>query len=158
MLRSKNIVTALLTAALVAALSPAAAWAQQAYPSRTITLVVPFPAGGPTDIIARIVATSLQQALGQNVIVDNRAGGGGNIGIAYVGRANPDGYTLRFTSTAIAVNPGLFANLPYDPLKDFAPISEIVNAPNVLFVRPDSGINSIAELVAKAKAEPNKLN
>jgi tripartite-type tricarboxylate transporter receptor subunit TctC len=158
MLRSKNIVTALLTAALVAALSPAAAWAQQAYPSRTITLVVPFPAGGPTDIIARIVATSLQQALGQNVIVDNRAGGGGNIGIAYVGRANPDGYTLLFTSTAIAVNPGLFANLPYDPLKDFAPISEIVNAPNVLFVRPDSGINSIAELVAKAKAEPNKLN
>jgi tripartite-type tricarboxylate transporter receptor subunit TctC len=158
MLRSKNIVTALLTAALVAALSPAAAWAQQAYPSRTITLVVPFPAGGPTDIIARIVATSLQQALGQNVIVDNRAGGGGNLGIAYVARANPDGYTLLFTSTAIAVNPGLFANLPYDPLKDFAPISEIVNAPNVLFVRPDSGINSIAELVAKAKAEPNKLN
>jgi tripartite-type tricarboxylate transporter receptor subunit TctC len=158
MLRSKNIVTSLLTSALVAALSPAAAWAQQSYPSRTITLVVPFPAGGPTDIIARIVATSLQQALGQNVIVDNRAGGGGNIGIAYVGRANPDGYTLLFTSTAIAVNPGLFANLPYDPLKDFAPISEIVNAPNVLFVRPDSGINSIAELVAKAKAEPNKLN
>jgi tripartite-type tricarboxylate transporter receptor subunit TctC len=158
MFRSKNIVIALLAAALVAALSPAAAWAQQAYPSRTITLVVPFPAGGPTDIIARIVAISLQQALGQNVIVDNRAGGGGNIGIAYVARANPDGYTLLFTSTAIAVNPGLFANLPYDPIKDFTPISEIVNAPNVLFVRPDSGITSIADLVAKAKAEPNKLN
>ena len=130
----------------------------QNYPTRPITLVVPFPAGGPTDIIARIVATSLQQALHQNVIIDNRVGGGGNIGIAYVARANPDGHTLLFTSTAIAVNPGLFANLPYDPIKDFTPISEIVNAPNVLFVRPDSGITSIADLVAKAKAEPNKLN
>jgi tripartite-type tricarboxylate transporter receptor subunit TctC len=158
MFRSKNIITALLAATLVATLLPTAAWAQQAYPSRTITLVVPFPAGGPTDIIARIVATSLQQALHQNVIIDNRVGGGGNIGIAYVARANPDGHTLLFTSTAIAVNPGLFANLPYDPIKDFTPISEIVNAPNVLFVRPDSGIASIADLVAKAKAEPNKLN
>ena len=92
------------------------------------------------------------------MIIDNRAGAGGNLGIAYVARANPDGYTLLFTSTAIAVNPGLFANLPYDPIKDFAPISELVNAPNVLFVRPDSGINSIADLVAKAKAEPDKFN
>jgi tripartite-type tricarboxylate transporter receptor subunit TctC len=92
------------------------------------------------------------------VIIDNRAGGGGNLGIAYVARANPDGYTLLFTSTAIAVNPALFANLPYDPIKDFAPIAELVNAPNVLFVRPDSGINSIADLVAKAKAEPNTMN
>ena len=117
-----------------------------------------FRAGGPTDIIARIVASTLQQSLGQNVIIDNRGGAGGNIGIAYVARANPDGYTLLFTSTAIAVNPGLFANLPYDPIKDFAPISELVNAPNVLFVRPDSGINSIADLVARAKAEPNTFN
>ena len=73
-------------------------------------------------------------------IIDNRAGAGGNLGIAYVARAKPDGYTLLFTSTAIAVNPALFANLPYDPIKDFAPISELVNAPNVLFVRPDSGM------------------
>jgi len=143
---------------LVACVGLGAARAQPAYPTRTITLIVPFAAGGPTDIIARIVATSLQQSLGQSVIVDNRAGGGGNPGMALVARANPDGYTLLFTSTAIAVNPGLFANLPYDPIKDFAPISEIVNAPNVLFVRPDSGINSIAELVAKAKAEPEKFN
>jgi tripartite-type tricarboxylate transporter receptor subunit TctC len=132
--------------------------AQAPYPSRTIMMVVPFPAGGPTDIIARILASTLQQSLGQNVIIDNRVGAGGNLGIAYVARANPDGYTLLFTSTAIAVNPGLFANLPYDPIKDFAPISELVNAPNVLFVRPDSGMNSIADLVAKAKAEPNTLN
>jgi tripartite-type tricarboxylate transporter receptor subunit TctC len=149
---------AALSAALIAALTPEIVGAQARYPSRTVTLVVPFPAGGPTDIIARIVASALQQSLNQNVIVDNRTGAGGNPGMAHVARANPDGYTLLFTSTAIAVNPGLHANLPYDPLKDFTPISEIVNAPNVIFVRPDSGIGSIAELVAKAKAEPDKLN
>ena len=115
------------------------------------------PAGRPTSSRASSRARC-QQSLGQNVIIDNRVGAGGNLGIGYVARANPDGHTLLFTSTAIAVNPGLFANLPYDPIKDFAPISELVNAPNVLFVRPDSGINSIADLVAKAKAEPNTFN
>ncbi len=149
---------ALLPALIAAVLAPPPLAAAADYPARTITMVVPFPAGGPTDIIARILAGALQQSLGQSVIIDNRVGGGGNLGIAYVARANPDGYMLLFTSTAIAVNPGLFANLPYDPIKDFAPISELVNAPNVLFVRPDSGINSIAELVAKAKAEPNTMN
>jgi tripartite-type tricarboxylate transporter receptor subunit TctC len=139
-------------------MSSSGAHAQANYPTRTITLIVPFAAGGPTDIIARIIAQSLSQSLGQSVIVDNRPGGGGNLGIAMVARANPDGHTLLLTSTAIAVNPGLFTNLPYDPLKDFAPISELVNAPNVLFVRPDSGITSIADLVAKAKAEPGKYN
>ena len=119
---------------------------------------MPFAAGGPTDIIARILAQSLSQSLGQSVIVDNRPGGGGNPGMALVARAIPDGHTLLLTSTAIAVNPGLFENLPYDPIKDFAPISELVNAPNVLFVKPDSGITSIADLIAKAKAEPTKYN
>jgi len=146
-------------AALVAAFGAAPASAQLAnYPTRTITLVVPFAAGGPTDIIARIISTALAQALNANVIVDNRAGGGGNIGIAYVARSAPDGHTLLLTSTAIAVNPGLFENLPYDPFKDFAPISELVNAPNVIYVRPDSGITSIADLVAKVKADPDKFN
>jgi tripartite-type tricarboxylate transporter receptor subunit TctC len=132
--------------------------ARAAYPERPIILIVPFAAGGPTDIIARILATTMSKSLGQNVIVNNRAGAGGNIGIAMVARANPDGYTLLLTSTAIAVNPGLFTNLPYDPVKDFTPISELVNAPNVLFVRPESGITSIADLVAKAKAEPDRYN
>jgi tripartite-type tricarboxylate transporter receptor subunit TctC len=151
------IAAALLAALLGPATFPATAQPSN-YPTRTIVLVVPFAAGGPTDIIARIVAASLQQSLNQNVIVDNRVGAGGNPGMAYVARANPDGYTLLFTSTAIAVNPGLHANLPYDPIKDFAPISEVVNAPNVLFVRPDSGINTIADLIARAKAEPDKFN
>ena len=154
--RSAFMALAITLTALGLTLVPAAA--QSNYPSRTITVVVPFPAGGPNDIIARIVVSALQQSLKQNVIIDNRGGGGGNLGIAHVARAAPDGYTLLFTSTAIAVNPGLFSNLPYDPVKDFAPISEIVSAPNVLFVRPDSGIHSIAALIAKAKAEPDKLN
>jgi tripartite-type tricarboxylate transporter receptor subunit TctC len=150
----------MLAAAAVALLlaAPARAPAQTNYPTRPITLIVPFAAGGPTDIIARILAQALTQTLGQSVIVDNRQGAGGNIGIALVARANPDGHTLLLTSTAIAVNPALFQNLPYDPIKDFAPISELVNAPNVLFVRPESGITSIADLVAKAKAEPDKFN
>ena len=154
MLRRHCIVAALIAALAALSLAPARA----AWPERPIVLIVPFAAGGPTDIIARILATTMSKSLGQNVIVDNRAGAGGNIGIGMVARANPDGYTLLLTSTAIAVNPGLFPNLPYDPIKDFAPISELVNAPNVLYTRPDSGITSIADLIAKAKAEPDKFN
>jgi tripartite-type tricarboxylate transporter receptor subunit TctC len=141
-------------ASLAAALCLRPRMAQAAYPDRPITLVVPFAPGGPTDIIARILAQALSQALGQNVVVDNRGGAAGNIGMGQAARAAPDGHTLLLTSTAIAVNPALFKNLPYDPFKDFVPISELVNAPNVLVVRPDAGINSIAELVARANAEP----
>ena len=153
----RNTCAALAALAALFGATPASAQIPN-YPNRTITLVVPFAAGGPTDIIARIISTALAQALNANVIVDNRAGGGGNIGIAYVARSAPDGHTLLLTSTAIAVNPGLFENLPYDPFKDFVPISELVNAPNVIYVRPDSGITSIADLVAKVKADPDKFN
>jgi tripartite-type tricarboxylate transporter receptor subunit TctC len=132
--------------------------AEAAFPDRPISLVVPFAPGGPTDIIARILSIAFSQSLGQQVIVDNRGGAAGNIGMGQVARATPDGYTLLLTSTAIAVNPALFKSLPYDPIKDFAPISELVNAPNVLVVRPDSGINTIADLVAQAKANPQKFN
>jgi tripartite-type tricarboxylate transporter receptor subunit TctC len=147
-------------AVLLAAAAPlvVAAPAHAAYPERVITLIVPFAAGGPTDIIARIVALAFQKSLGQSVIVDNRGGGGGNPGMAIAARATPDGYTLLLTSTAIAVNPALYNNLPYDPLKDFVPICELVNAPNVLFVRSDSDIKSIADLIARAKAAPGALN
>jgi tripartite-type tricarboxylate transporter receptor subunit TctC len=140
------------------ALPLASAASHAAYPERAITLIVPFAAGGPTDIIARIVALGLQTSLGQSVIVDNRGGGGGNPGMGIATRAPRDGYTLLLTSTAIAVNPALYHNLPYDPLKDFAPICELVNAPNVLFVRADSGIRSVADLIVRAKAAPGALN
>ena len=132
--------------------------AQAAWPERPITLIIPFAPGGPPDIIARILQTTLGQALGQQLIIDNRAGAAGNIAMGQVARAKADGYTLMLTTTAIAVNPALFKNLPYDSFRDFAPISELVNAPNVLVVHPNSGINSIAELVAQVKANPTKFN
>src|SRR5262252_5195028 len=150
--------TAFIAMVAAVALPLAPGSARAAYPERTITLIVPFPAGGPTDIIARIVSTAFQKALGQSVVVDNRGGGGGNPGMAIAARAAPDGYTLLLTSTAIAVNPALYNNLPYDPFRDFAPICELVNAPNVLFVRADSDIRSIADLIARAKAAPGALN
>jgi tripartite-type tricarboxylate transporter receptor subunit TctC len=130
----------------------------QAYPDRPITLIVPFAPGGPTDIIARILAVSLSQSLGQQVIVDNRPGAAGNIGMGVAARVKPDGYTLLLTSTAIAVNPALYKSLPYDPFKDFLPVSELVNAPNVLIVHRDSGIGTLADLIAQAKADPAKFN
>lgn len=132
--------------------------AQAAYPERPVTLIVPFAPGGPTDIIARILGGVLSKKLGQQFVVDNRSGASGNIGLAAVARAKPDGYTLLVTSTAIAVNPALFTKLPYDPIKDFAPISELVNAPNVLIVRADSDIKTVADLIRQAKANPTKFS
>ena len=148
----------LIAALTVSIVLAAAGVSHAAYPERPITLIVPFAAGGPTDIIARIVSTAFQKALGQSVIVDNRGGGGGNPGMAIAARAAPDGYTLLLTSTAIAVNQALYKSLPYDPIKDFVPICELVNAPNVLFVRAESDIKTVADLVARAKAAPGVLN
>jgi tripartite-type tricarboxylate transporter receptor subunit TctC len=132
--------------------------AQSAWPERPITLIVPFAPGGPTDIIARILATSLHMSLGQPLIIDNRAGAAGNTGMGVAAHATPDGYTLLLTSTSIAVNPALFKNLPYDPFRDFVPVSELVNAPNVLIVKSSSTINTLADLVAQAKANPDRFN
>src|ERR1041384_6776373 len=145
---------ALVAATLV--LSPLTARAE--YPDRPVTAIVPFAPGGPADIIGRILSTFMPQTLGQSVVIENRGGAAGNIGMGVAARAKPDGYTLLMTSTAIAVNPALFKNLPYDPFKDFAPISELVNAPNVLVVHPDSGIKTVADLVAQAKANPTRFN
>ena len=154
LVRRTALAAALISASLSFAPHPAAA----AYPDRPITLIVPFAPGGPTDIIARILAIQLAQSLGQQVIVDNRGGASGNIGMGQAARATPDGYTLLLTSTAIAVNPALFKNLPYDPFKDFIPITELVNAPNVLVVRRDSDMKTLADLIAKAKAAPGTFN
>jgi tripartite-type tricarboxylate transporter receptor subunit TctC len=132
--------------------------AANAYPDRPITLIVPFAPGGPTDIIARILADSMSRSLKQAVIVENRPGAAGNIGMGQAARSDPDGYTLLLTSTAIAVNPALYKKLPYDTFKDFVPISELVNSPNVLVVKPDAGINTVADLVARAKAAPGTFN
>jgi tripartite-type tricarboxylate transporter receptor subunit TctC len=128
------------------------------YPDRPIKLIVPFAPGGPTDIMARILGTYLGEALGGTIVVENRPGGGGNIGIGVAAHAEPDGYTLLVTSSAYVVNPGLYAKIPYDPYRDFAAIAELGTSPNVILVDPKLGVNSIADLIARAKADPNELN
>ena len=128
------------------------------YPTRPIKIIVPFAPAGPTDIMARIVAQHLGEAIGGNVIVENRPGAGGNIGIGAAANAEPDGYTLLITSSAYVVNPSLYVKIPYEPYKDFAPVAELGTSPNVILVDPKIGINSIADLIASAKADPNRFN
>jgi tripartite-type tricarboxylate transporter receptor subunit TctC len=128
------------------------------YPDRPIKIIVPFAPAGPTDIMARIVAQNLGAALPGNIIVENRAGAGGNLGIGYTAHADADGYTLLVSSSAYVVNPSLYVSVPYDPYKDFAPIAELGTSPNAILINPKLGINSIAELIARAKAKPDELN
>lgn len=130
----------------------------ESYPGRTIKIIVPFAPAGPTDIMARILSTHLGDIIGASVIVENKPGAGGNIGIGAAAHAEPDGYTLLITSSAYVVNPGLYAKIPYDPYKDFAPIAELGTSPNVVLVDPKLGVNSIADLIARARANPNELN
>ena len=128
------------------------------YPERQITMIVCFPAGGGTDIAARMINTQLGEALGKPVIVENRAGAGGSIGTAAVARAAPDGYTLLVCSSAFVVNPSLYASVAYDPLRDFAPVMVIGASPNVFVLPAQSPLKTMPELLAKAKANPGKLN
>ena len=149
--------TASAAAAAAACALPAPSLAESGYPSRPIRVIVPFAAGGPSDIIARILAEALYQPLGQSVIVENRPGGGANIGIGMAARAEPDGYTLLATTSAIVINPSLYKTIPFDPIKSFAPISDLAISSQLLSVMPGFA-NSLAEFIAKAKAEPGKLN
>jgi tripartite-type tricarboxylate transporter receptor subunit TctC len=133
--------------------------AQEAYPSKPIRFIAPFPPGGTTDVLARIVAQKLTESLGRQVLVENRAGAAGNIGQELAARAAPDGYTLVMaTSGSIAINPNLYANPGYQTLKDLAPIGLISSTPIVLMAHPSAPEQSLAEVVATAKREPGKLN
>jgi tripartite-type tricarboxylate transporter receptor subunit TctC len=143
----------LMLALVLAGLSEARA----AWPERTITIIVPFPAGGPSDLLGRLLAAELAPKLKQNVIVENRIGAVGNIGISAVARAEPDGYTLLAVTNIVLINPSS-SRVSYDPLKDFTPIAYLGAAPNVIITRPASGITGIADLIARAKAAPGKLN
>jgi len=126
------------------------------WPERAITIIVPFAPGGHTDLLARLLAAKLGQRLGQNIVVENRASQGGKFDLSAAGRAASHGYTLLVTSNAALIN-SVMARLLYDPLKDFEPVAYLGAAPNVIVTRPTSGIDSIAGLIAKAKAEPGKL-
>jgi tripartite-type tricarboxylate transporter receptor subunit TctC len=128
------------------------------YPERQITMIVCFPAGGGTDIAARLINSQLGEALGKPVVIENRGGAGGNIGIAAAARAPADGYTLLVCSSAYVVNPSLYAQASYDPFKDFVPVMVIGASPNAFVVPAQSGIGSMPELIARAKAAPGQLN
>jgi len=147
----------LIMAGLLMAGLATAAHAQQ-YPTRMIRIIVPYPAGGATDILARILAEKMTSMLGQTVIVENKPGASGNLGFGYVAKADPDGYTLLMGTANMTIAPAFSTNLPYDTLKDFAPVASVVSSQNLLVVRPDLPIKNVKELIAYAKANPGKLN
>jgi tripartite-type tricarboxylate transporter receptor subunit TctC len=148
--------------ALLAALfvcAPVAPASAQTYPARPITIIVPYPAGGGVDAMARLIAEKFSGALGQQVVVDNRGGGGGNIGTRAVAKAAPDGYTLILGhSGSMAINPHLYTNAGYEPTRDFAGIGLIAAMPVAIIVHPSYPAKTVAELIALAKANPGKLN
>jgi tripartite-type tricarboxylate transporter receptor subunit TctC len=146
----------LCAAALVAFVLPAAA---QGYPSKPIRFVVPYPAGGPLDTVARLLAQKVGEAVKQPVVVDNKPGAGGNIGADIVAKSPPDGYTILMGAVAThAINPTLYASIPYDPVRDFTPITQVASTPNVLVVNPAVPAHDVKGFIAHAKANPGKLN
>ncbi|MGO4390370.1 Bug family tripartite tricarboxylate transporter substrate binding protein [Variovorax sp. M-6] len=157
----KLLKTLILAASVVAlpvlpALSTAHA---QTFPTKPISLIIPFPPGGPTDAMARTLAAEIRDQLGQPVIVENRAGAGGNIGADFVARAEPDGHTLMFgTSGPLAINSSLYRKINYDPVKSFTPVIQVGHLPNILVVNPAVPAKDVRELIAYAKANPGKLS
>jgi tripartite-type tricarboxylate transporter receptor subunit TctC len=137
---------------------PAAAQDAKDYPARPIRVIVPYPPGGGTDVVARIVADPLAAALGQPIIIDNRGGAAGNLGTDLAAKSAPDGYTILLTLSSHTINPKLFDKLPFDVERDFAPISLVALSPQILVAHPSLPANNIRELIALAKAEPGKLN
>ncbi len=152
----RSTMRAMVGVALLAATVPASA---QNWPVKQVNFIVPFSAGGTTDLFGRLLAQHMQKNLGQPFIVENRAGAGGNLGAAAVAKAAPDGYTfLVGTVSTHAINPFLYSKLPYDTVKDFQPVSLIARLPNILVVHPSLPVNNVAELIAHLKANPDKLS
>ena len=157
--RKFNISVALLLAGVLAMANPSAATAQAGYPSRPLKLIAPFPPGGTSDVLARLIAQKLAEAMGQPVAVENRPGASGNIGHEIAAKSTPDGYTLLLSnSSTVVTNPHLFKRLGFDPLADFAPISMVASAGQVLVVHPSVSATTLAELTALARAKPGQLN
>src|SRR5690349_1687025 len=156
--RSRSMLLRLPAAALVLALAAAHAFAQSAYPSKPVRFIVPSSAGGGTDIIARAISQKLSEALGQQFVVDNRPGAGQMIGIELAARSPADGHTLLMTASTLAINPIMYKKVAYDPVRDFAPITQAASLPNVLVVHPSLAVKSLAELIAYAKQHPGQLN
>jgi tripartite-type tricarboxylate transporter receptor subunit TctC len=145
-------------AVVCAALAVCDGASAQSYPSRQVRLIVPFGAGGPTDVIARVVAQRLSEAFGQQVITENIPGAGGNTGVAMVAKAPADGYTILVVSTGFMVNPSMYSKIPYDPVKDFAPVTLVAASPNVISAHPSLPAKTLKELVELVKANPAKYS
>jgi tripartite-type tricarboxylate transporter receptor subunit TctC len=141
-----------------AALVAAQAALAQTYPSRPVKMIVPFAPAGPTDVFARLLAQKLSQDLGQQFFIENQVGGGGNIGMGNAARAPGDGHTILFVSSSFVVNPSLYAKIPYDPYKDFAPVTLAAVSPNLLSVHPSIPAKNVKELIAFLKANPGKYS
>ena len=158
-LSSRRLALSALAVAAATCAAPGLAVAADAYPSKTITIVVPFSAGGTTDILARIVGKSLGEELKQPVVIDNRAGAGGNIGAQMAARAKPDGYTLFMGTVGThAINETLYKKLPYKPLCDFAPLTRVAMVPNLLVAHPSQPYKSVKDMIAYAKKNPGKVS
>jgi tripartite-type tricarboxylate transporter receptor subunit TctC len=150
-----------LAAIAVAAIAVAATAVQAAdnFPSHPVQMIIPFAAGGPTDIVGRIMSAKMGEILSQTFVVEDRAGAGGNIGADFVAKATPDGYTLLFATVSTnAINPGLYKHMPYDAVKDFAPVARVGVTPTLLLVNPSMGVTDVKGLIALLKANPNKYN
>ena len=155
--RNRRLALALLAGGSLAAAAPA--WAQApGYPDKPIRFVVPYPPGGGTDVIARIVQERLQAALGQPVVIENRGGAGGSVGTEVVAKSAPDGYTVLFTLSSHTINPAIYPKLNFDTVKDFEPVGTVASLPQILVAHPKVPANSLAELAALAKAKPAELS
>jgi len=145
-------------AVMVAAIAFGSVAQAQEYPTRPVRLIVPFAAGGPTDTIARVIAQKLTEGLKHQVVVDNRAGAGGNIGMGLAATAQPDGHTMIVVSSSFVVNPGLYRKIPYDPYQSFAPVSNVAASPNVFTVHPTVAAKSMKDLLTLVAADPKKFS
>ena len=157
LLPRRRALAAALACVFVSLLSPSAAWSQ-AWPSKTVKIVVPYPAGGGTDVMARFLAQKFSEMWGQPVVVENKGGAGGNIGADQVAKSTPDGYTLVMMPSNLSINPSLFDKTPWDAVKDFSPIGTVATSPIMVGVSAGVPANSIRELIALAKAKPGTLN
>jgi tripartite-type tricarboxylate transporter receptor subunit TctC len=146
--------------AVVAALAPAAALGQSlgTYPDRPVKIIVPFAPAGPTDVVTRLIAQKLSERLGRQFYIENVTGAGGNTGMGQAARAAPDGYTILFASSSYVVNPSLYPKIPYDPYKDFAPVTVAGDAPNILLVNPSVPAKTVRELIDYIKVNPGKIS
>jgi tripartite-type tricarboxylate transporter receptor subunit TctC len=154
----RTVIGALLLGCAASAALPGSARAQSTYPAKPITMIVPFPAGGPTDLVARVIGQKMSEGLGQQIIIENRPGANSNLGAAYVAKAAPDGYTLLYNTSAVTLSPALYKNMPYDLERDLAPIALTAVVPLALVIANNVPANTVPEFIAYAKANPGKLS